>query len=110
METNPQGSRERKNMNKEKQFRFYEGYDDFHVYTYIIGETGDIRALYKSIQRAHRKGLTDIYPFFEDARFSSFKTSYALCINDENEMIVMGADTMLCLLLDDDVREVAQLY
>ncbi len=110
METNPQGVGKGKAMMKEKQFRFYEGYDEDGSYTYIIGETRDIKALYKSIQRAYRKGLTDICPFFWDSKFNLLKATYALSINEQGDMIVMSADTMLSILLDNDVREVAQLY
>lgn len=73
---------------------------------YFVGETNEIKSTYKSICRASEKYATSIFPLFSAARFSEFKSCYALEITCSDEMIVISSDVMLSLIINNEVVEI----
>lgn len=76
---------------------------------YYVGHTSDIKALYKAICRASRKGNTFMYPFFCDFPvFSPNKEIYALCVDTGNDwnVTIINSDTMLSMIVDGFVKEI----
>ena len=68
---------------------------------YYVGETADIKAMYKSIAR---NKITGLCPEFEGSpKFSDKKSVYALCIDEFNYFSVVNSDTMLSILLDNNI-------
>lgn len=62
-----------------------------------VGETKEIKAMYKSIVRSKN---TDIRPLYADAPiFSENKQFYGLLIDHDNWMTVVNSDTVLAILL-----------
>lgn len=92
-------------------FRIFEGTEDSaeEGCTYFVGETKDIKALYKSISRHNtwRRCVTNICPLFvEMPRFDERKRVYAVCIDEDNMMTVSNSDTVLSMILDGEIVEV----
>ena len=73
---------------------------DIYSYTYIIGETEDIKAIYKSICRNSKKIKST---FEEFPKFSEDRNIYAICIEEAKwgyYMYLLNSDTMLEALLE----------
>lgn len=76
---------------------------------YYVGKTADIKALYKAICRASRKGNTYMFPLFCDFPvFNPNKEIYALCVDTEDgwSVTVLNSDTMLALIVGGFVKEI----
>ena len=65
-----------------------------------VGDTEDIKALYKSIARNKN---TDIYPLFcHMPKFSKYRTIYGLNIDvDRHQMMIINADSCMYILLQE---------
>lgn len=75
----------------------YELEDETILY---IGETKDIKAMYKSIARNKN---TEIKPLYTDMPiFSEYKSVYGLAIYD-NWMTVFNSDTCMVALMQDGI-------
>lgn len=75
---------------------------------YYVGHTSDIKALYKAICRASRKGNTFMFPLFCDFPVCSpSKEVYALRVDTENywAVTVVNSDTMLSMIVDGIAKE-----
>lgn len=71
---------------------------------YYVGTTEDIKALYKSIKRSE---TTDLIPMFcEQPKFNMNKNIYALCIDENQYFYIVSSDTMLRLIIEEDIKEV----
>ena len=73
---------------------------------FYVGATADIKALYKSIRR---NKSTLLCPWHIDMpKFSDKKNIYALCIDEENYIHIVNSDTMLSILINNElyIREV----
>lgn len=71
---------------------------------YYVGETADIKALYKSIRR---NKWTNLVPLFvESPKFSENKSVYALCIENDKYVSVVNSDTMLHMIITGEVERV----
>ena len=70
--------------------------------TFYIGNTDEIRAMYKSMSRAaYKGGRTDLYPRFADPpKFSDWRRCYGLCIDEEGYFTIVNSDLLLSLLLE----------
>ena len=74
--------------------------------TYFVGSTTTIKALYKSIDRASKKGNTGMCPlFFDFPCFRESKMVYALCVDHNGFMTVINSDTMLSMIVSGEVTE-----
>lgn len=73
---------------------------------YYVGETANIKSLYKSICRNKATNLRPMFCGFP--KFSENKSIYALCIDDKGYVTIINSDTMLAILIDPelDVKEV----
>ena len=70
--------------------------------TFYIGNTDEIRAMYKSMSRAaYKGGRTDLYPRFDDPpKFAEWRRCYGLCIDQDGYFTIVNSDLILSLLLD----------
>ncbi len=73
---------------------------------YFVGETNEIKAMFKSIRRAYDKGNTELFPYFRIAKFSDSKSCYAIEIDEEMNVYVRSSDTMMALILNHGAKEV----
>lgn len=84
-----------------KKFLVSDEYD-IDTDTYYIGKTSDIKAMYKSIVRNRTSNLSRM--FLTTPKFSDSKDMYALCINNENYVTIVNSDTMLSILMDNNLH------
>ena len=81
-------------------------YDNEYANVYYVGETTEVKALYKSICRAGQRGSTGIFPLYEDFPiFSEGRSVYGLCVTYDNTFVIINSDTILSLILKGDVSE-----
>lgn len=75
----------------------------------IFGDVSELKPTYRAIVHAAEKGLTSIWPLFQDFPvFSSRKQVYGLLISPAGEMTVVSSDTALSLLIEEGfVRDAA---
>ena len=67
---------------------------------YVVGETSEIRQIYKSITRANRECKSDIAPYYSDFPiFSGMKSVYGLKISDDGFLTVLSSDTIMDLIV-----------
>ena len=66
---------------------------------YIYGERTEVKALFKSIIRAAKKGKTNIlFPYEKMPIFAKKRKMYALLFDKENHVYVINSDQMLDVL------------
>lgn len=76
---------------------------------YFVGSVKEIKALYKAMNRASKKGNLDMCPAFRNApKFSRLRSSYALCVDYSKPQFVtfqiVGADTFVNLLTHCEIQ------
>lgn len=82
-----------------KYYGVGENYDD----VYYIGETAEIKAMYKSIARNRN---TNIRPLYGDApKFSPYKQVYGILIDKDGWMSVITSDVFAWMLVSGDITE-----
>lgn len=75
------------------------------VESYYVGETADIKAMYKSILRNRTSNLRPMFCDFP--KFSDNKSIYALCIDEFAGWVsIVNSDTMLAMIISNEVYEV----
>lgn len=68
----------------------------------IFGDVSELKPTYRAIVHAAEKGLTSIWPLFQDFPVFSGKTTvYGLLVLPDGEMTVIAPDTVLSLLMDE---------
>ena len=95
---------------KNNNFKYYaEAVSDVNFY-YIVGNTADIKAVYKSICRSFGH---DMLMHCARAKFSEAKSMYALAFSPDAYgtfwMSVVNSDTMLNIIVSDNVVEIPQI-
>lgn len=83
-------------------------YSDKENNLYIVGSTDEIKATYKAICRHNTWDCwqTHIEPEFLDfPEFSEGKKIYGLCIDENFKMTVVNSDTLLDLIIKDEIKE-----
>lgn len=67
---------------------------------YVVGETSEIRQIYKSITRANRECKSNITPYYSEFPiFSGMKSVYALKLSTNGFLIVLSSDTIMDLIV-----------
>ena len=83
-----------------KYYGVGENYDD----VYYIGETAEIKAMYKSIARNRN---TNIRPLYGDApKFSPYNQVYGILIDKDGWMSVITSDVFAWMLVSGDITEI----
>ena len=68
--------------------------------TYYVGKAADVKALYKSMLRAYRKGATiELAPNYGPCRFDPLEV-YALCIDECGYFDITRGDVFSRLVVD----------
>lgn len=74
-------------------------YEDNEGYKLIVGETGDIKAIYRVIAN-HSETVTPLFTDFP--KFSKKRIMYGIEITPDKEMFIITSDEVLAFLLDDE--------
>ena len=69
---------------------------------YYVGETADIKAMYKSIRRKLEKDMSMSLEllFVDFPKFNPNKSVYALCVDERGYITVVNSDTMMSIIVD----------
>lgn len=70
---------------------------------YFIGTANEIKAIFKSIKRANKKGNANLHSFFVDVKFSPFKI-YGLKVTEHNYFSIIEGEDILYLLITNEIK------